>query len=89
MTTTTASTAFNTCAVVLPVSDYALDELRKAFTTLHYYPEGDIPKELAAETEIWFCKWFGLPEWARIEDVPKTKILQLASGKPARAGGQL
>lgn len=79
--------SFQTCGVILPLSDYALNLLRTNFTTVHYYPEEDIPDELAAEVEIWYCKWFGLPaEWT-LEKVPKTKVLQLASGEWSGDGG--
>jgi hypothetical protein len=73
--------SYPTCAVILPVSEYALSLLRSNFKTVHYYPEGDIPKDIAAEVDIWYARWTGLPKDMQLEDLPKTKVLQLASGE--------
>lgn len=75
-----SSLPLDTIAVTFEASDYTLDLVRKHFPTVHFYPNNDIPAEKAKEVDIWFTRWFGLPAHITIEDLGKTKAVQLLSG---------
>jgi hypothetical protein len=71
---------YNTLAVTLEVSDLTLSKFKKAFRSVHYHPDGNVPDSALESVEVWFSKWSGLPDGVKIEQVPKLKIVQLTSG---------
>jgi hypothetical protein len=81
MPSSSSPAVLQTLAVIFPVSEYSLSLFRKHFSTVHYYPEGDIPADLAAESHIWFCRWVGLPEHLEFKDLRSTRVVQLTSGE--------
>lgn len=72
---------YSTIAVTLDLSEASLAKLRKAFATVHYHPEGDVPKDVLADIDVWFTRWLGLPQWLEFKDIPNTKVVQLTSGE--------
>lgn len=67
-------------AVVFDVSHASITLIRQHFTTVHYYPDGDVPAEIVPTIQVWFCNWLGLPQWIGPEMLKETKIVQLTSG---------
>jgi hypothetical protein len=61
----------------------ALEKLEKAFKTIHRVQDPEkVSEEVMRETEIWFTGGGGLPKVIKgVEDIPKTKVVQLASGE--------
>ncbi|ORY27887.1 D-isomer specific 2-hydroxyacid dehydrogenase [Naematelia encephala] len=70
-------TEYKTAAVTIEISDDKLAEIKTKFETVHYYPDGEFPDEYLASVDIWYP---GLPtKVTSVEQVPRTKIVQLAS----------
>ncbi|KAL1406143.1 hypothetical protein Q8F55_007827 [Vanrija albida] len=70
---------YSTIAVTLDLSPASLDKVKAAFQTVHYYPEGDVPRDVLADVDVWFTRWLGLPQWLEFKDIPNTKVVQLTS----------
>lgn len=71
-----------TLAITVSLSPESIDKFKKLFKTVHYYPEGDIPKKLLGEIEVWFASWFAFPEVVEsLDEIPRLRILQLSSGR--------
>ena len=69
-----------TLAILYKVSEATLAQVRKTFKTVHYHPDGAIPKDKYAEVEVWVNTGSGLPkEIKTLDEIPKTKLVQLVS----------
>ena len=81
-----------TLVLLVPVSDQALEKLHEHFPNIHYFPDGDISKggkKVLEEGEVWFTGTEAFPSVIKsIEDVPKARVVQLASGESTRYSRQ-
>lgn len=69
-------------AVIAAISEEKLKQIKKVSQNVHYYPEGNFPVDLLAHIDIWYTTWTGLPSnVTRLEQVPRTKVVQLSSGE--------
>ena len=67
--------------VLVPLSDESLDKLKELCKVVHYHPDGNIPKKVMGEGEVWFTGTSAFPDVVEtVEDVPKARVLQLSSG---------
>ena len=67
--------------VLVPLSDESLEKLKKLCKVVHYHPDGNIPKKVMGEGEVWFTGTSAFPDIVEtVEDVPKARVLQLSSG---------
>lgn len=82
------STKLNTLAISgIKLSDEALEKLRKVFIKVHYHPDNHVPKEEWKNIEIWYSRYDGFPqEIQRVEDIPRTRAIQLTSGMSSPSG---
>ncbi|ODN72674.1 hypothetical protein L202_08114 [Cryptococcus amylolentus CBS 6039] len=74
--------------LTVALSPEKLAELKTHFKHVYYYPlDGteELPKEAAAEVDVWYCNWLGIPEYIKYEDVPNLKLVQLTSAGAALA----
>ena len=71
-----------TLCVCQPVSEKGIQNLKKHFETVHYFPDGAVPADIAKETEVWYVRPGGLPEGLdTIGQVAMTRLVQLSSGE--------
>jgi hypothetical protein len=73
-----------TLVITIPLSDQTLEKLRYHFPNIHYHPDGKVSKggKALKEGEVWFTGTGAFPDVVeKIEDVPKARVLQLASGQ--------
>jgi hypothetical protein len=54
--------------------------IRQVFKNVHYYPEGAVPRDVCKEADVWFNPHFALPDGITLDDVPRTKLIQLDAG---------
>jgi hypothetical protein len=75
------SESLQNLVVLVPLSDGALDKLKKLCKVVHYHPDGNAPTEVMGEGEVWFTGTSAFPDIVKtVEDVPKARVLQLSSG---------
>jgi hypothetical protein len=71
--------------ITIPLSDEALAKLRNHFPTIFYHPDGNVSEKdgkALKEGEVWFTGTGAFPGIVKsIEDVPKARVVQLASGE--------
>ena len=79
---------YPTCAIVgVQLTEASVAKIRTAFTTVHFYPNGDIPKDLLKDVDVFFSRNVGLPGWINsAEMVPRARLIQLTSGMSSRCG---
>lgn len=71
---------YSTLILNWEVSPKSLSALKKAFHTVHYHPDGEVPKSAMEGAEVWFSRYNGLPNELGLGEVPNLKLLQLTSG---------
>ncbi|TYJ52190.1 hypothetical protein B9479_007205 [Cryptococcus floricola] len=79
---------FDILGLTVALSPEKLAELKTHFKHVYYYPldgKEELPKEAAAEVDVWYCNWLGIPEYIKYEDVPNLKLVQLTSAGAALA----
>ncbi len=75
----------STLCVTVRISDKVLYAFKKQFSTVHYFPDDQVPEEVWPEVDVWYARWTGLPEGiVSLDQVKKTKVLQLSSGGSER-----
>jgi hypothetical protein len=76
--------------ITIPLSEEALAKLRNHFPTVFYHPDGDVSSKdgkALREGEVWFTGTGAFPRIVKsIEDVPKARVVQLASGELVHSG---
>jgi hypothetical protein len=82
------SAQLDTLVVTRPIPAKLLDKLRAAFKTLHYHPDAVVPRDVCRETDVWFNPYFALPEGITLDDVPRTRLIQLDAGALSCAGAR-
>lgn len=72
----------------MSISLAKLDEIRAAFKTVHYHPDGQVPDDHLAEVDMWFTSWTGLPpNVTSLKQIPRTKVIRLSSGQCLSTAG--
>lgn len=79
---TVALSEFRTACIIAEVSQSKLAQLQKRFERVIYRPDEKVTDEELKEVDIWFTTWTGLPSNVeRLEQIPRTKAVQLSSGE--------
>ncbi|OCF32126.1 oxidoreductase [Kwoniella heveanensis BCC8398] len=74
------SQAYSVIIITVPVGDEILGRIKSQFKTVHYHPDGQVPRDHAREADIWYSGWMGLPKGIdSLDQVPRTKVVQLSS----------
>ncbi|WVQ85763.1 hypothetical protein IAT38_007930 [Cryptococcus sp. DSM 104549] len=69
--------------VTVALSDARLAEVKAAFPNVFYHPANngaEVPEKQSRIADIWLTSWNGLPPYIKsVEQIPRTKIVQLSS----------
>ncbi|KAL7420829.1 hypothetical protein Q5752_004782 [Cryptotrichosporon argae] len=80
------SPALATAAVLLPLPEAALANLRAAFSTVHYHPDFTLPSSIRSSVEFIYTSNRGIPHnVSSLSDLPSLKHIQLASAGADKA----
>jgi hypothetical protein len=81
-TSTNSSEPYETACVIMPISADRVAKLEACFPRVLYRPDAKVSADEAAQVDVWYTTWTGLPDWVeRLEQIPRTRAVQLSSGE--------
>ncbi|WRT69930.1 uncharacterized protein IL334_006921 [Kwoniella shivajii] len=82
------SPTYENVIITVELSNKKLQEVKESYPNVFYHPKGEVPKEHMEVADIWYTNWHGLPSSVNsLDQIPRTKILQLSSAGANNALG--